>query len=149
MKKIALTFLMLGLMVAGGCSSAPERQVKKGELASEINSKQSKKFYETVGFGAPSENATTKASKKQTSYEAAKASALNDIAGYIYGVKLESGMTIQDAIAKDSTINTEVAAFIRGAEIVKREWDVEDGCAVTMRINPNEFKNHLKNLGVE
>lgn len=149
MKKIALAFLILGLTVAGGCSSAPKKQVQKGELASEINSKQSKKFYETIGFGAPSENATTKASKKQTSYEAAKAAALNDIASYIYGVKLESGITVQDAIAKDTTINTEVAAFIRGAEIIKREWDAEDGCAVTMRINPNEFKKHLKELGVE
>ena len=52
-------------------------------------------------------------------------------------------------MAKDSTISLEVSAFIRGAEVMKREWDDEDSAIVTMRINMKEFKEKLKKLGVK
>ncbi|MGM0507806.1 MAG: hypothetical protein ACQERZ_01370 [Fusobacteriota bacterium] len=149
MKKRILFLMISVLILSMGCGKSPRDQVKDGSTPSKIETKEGKDFYETIGMGAPSENATNVASEKQTSYEAAKAAALNDLAGYLYGVKLESGMEVQDAIAQNSSIKTEVAAFIRGAEIVNREWDDQNSCIVTMRINVKDFKEKLKELGVE
>ncbi len=149
MKKALGIFIIIGLFIIGGCANNPKSQVKKGELVSEIQTEKSKKIYETIGKGEPSKNASNIASERQTSYEAAKAVALNDIATYLYGVKLESGILIKDAMAQESTIKTEVATFIRGAEVVKREWDEKNSCIITMRINIKEFQKRLKELGVE
>ncbi len=152
MKKASLIALSLFILLTVGCSNSKaksEGNISEGEVANEIVVNKADSFYEAIGMGAPSENATNKAAKRQTSYEAAKAAALNDIASYLYGVKLESGMTVQDAMAKDSTITLEVSAFIRGAEVMKREWDDEDSAIVTMRINMKEFKEKLKKLGVK
>lgn len=159
LKKIAVLAIAVAL-IAGitGCSSANKRNdkmvtsndriVQNGETANAIQSSQSKEYYEAVAFGGPSAEAATMAAKKQTSFEAAKISAMNDIAGYLYGVKLESGMTVKDATLQDSNINAEVSTFIRGAEVIKREWDDEGGCSVTMRINLKDFKERLKNIGI-
>lgn len=152
MKKIIFLVLAVSFVLLSGCSSSKPKQegnIVDGEVVNEMKVEKSIEYYEAIGMGAPSEEATTKAAKRQTSYEAGKAAALNDIASYLYGVKLESGMTVQDAMAKESTIKTEVAAMIRGAEVVKREWDDEDSAIVTMRINMREFKQKLKQLGVK
>ncbi len=152
MKKVIFLVLAVSFVLLSGCSSSKPKQegnIVDGEVVNEMKVEKSIEYYEAIGMGAPSEEATTKAAKRQTSYEAGKAAALNDIASYLYGVKLESGMTVQDAMAKESTIRTEVAAMIRGAEVTKREWDDEDSAIVTMRINMREFKQKLKQLGVK
>jgi hypothetical protein len=152
MKKLIFLVFAVSVVMFSGCSGSkpkPDGNIVDGEVVNEMKVEKSNEYYEAIGMGAPSDGATTKAAKRQTSYEAGKAAALNDIASYLYGVKLESGMTVEDAMAKESTIRTEVAAYIRGAEITKREWDDEDSAIVTMRINMKEFKQKLKQLGVK
>lgn len=152
MKKLIFLVFAVSVVLFSGCSGSkpkPDGNIVDGEVVNEMKVEKSNEYYEAIGMGAPSEGAGTKAAKRQTSYEAGKAAALNDIASYLYGVKLDSGMTVEDAMAKESTIRTEVAAFMRGAEVVKREWDDEDSAIVTMRINMREFKQKLKQLGVK
>ncbi|BDU50795.1 hypothetical protein [Haliovirga abyssi] len=149
MKKIFLTLVILGLISLSGCGTTTKSQMKKEKVVVAVNSNDSKQFYEAIGMGAPDIKASNKAFRRQTSYETAKSAALNDIASYLYGVKLESGMIVQDAMVKDSTIKTSVISFIREAEMTKREWDSDDSCVVTMRINLKEFKKKLEELGVK
>lgn len=149
MKKGIIVLSVILAIAISGCSNAPKSLIKNGETPNEVTAVQSKDFYESIGMGGPSPEATSRAAKKQTSFEAANAAALKDMAAYLYGSKLESGITVQDAVSKNSTINVQVNSFIRGAEVVKREWDEEDGCIVTLRINLKEFQKKLKELGVK
>lgn len=161
-KIVLLSVVVLLMASVMGCTNAKakdkdrnekmvttnERLVQDGETVNAIQTTQSMEFYEAQAFGGPSPEAATMAAKKQTSLEAAKLSALNDIATYLYGVKLESGMTVKDAALKDSNISAEVTVFIRGAEVIKKEWDDEGGCSVVMRINMKDFKERLKAIGI-
>lgn len=152
MKKSLILLFAVTILLTTGCSNSKSKEtgnIRSGEVTNEMVATKSDDFYEAVGMGAPSEQASNKAARRQTAYEAAKAAALNDIASYLYGVKLESGMKIEDAMAKESSITLEVNAVLRGAEVIKREWDDEDSAVVTMRINMKEFKEKLKKLGVK
>ena len=152
MKKSLILLFAVTILLTTGCSNSKSKEtgnIRSGEVTNEMVSTKSEDFYEAVGMGAPSEQASNKAARRQTAYEAAKAAALNDIASYLYGVKLESGMKIEDAMAKESSITLEVNAVLRGAEVIKREWDDEDSAVVTMIINIKEFKKKKKKLGVK
>ena len=143
-------FLILITVLSIGCSNTPGRSVdRRGEIKTDVVVAQSKRYHETTGIGAPSDNAKNKAARMQTSYEAAKALAYREMAEYIYGVQLEGGTTVRDAMAVDSTVQTQVTAFIRGAQVVRKEWIDDDSCIVTMRINMDDFKERLAKLGFE
>ncbi len=156
MKKIGLMVVLISsiLMTTGCGETAPKPKKNKivleGGMATTIETSKAEDYYEAIGMGAPSPNATVKAAKRQTSYEAAKAAALNDIASYVYGVRLDSGTLVSDAMVEKSEIKLTVSHLIRGAEVVKREWlDEDDSCVVTMKINMKEFKQKLKQMGIE
>lgn len=149
MKKVFLILVILGLISLGGCGTSAKSQVKKEKITKITVPNDSKEFYEVIGRGVPSVKSLNKASRRQTSYEAAKAAALNDIASYLYEVKLDTGRMVQDAMAQDATVKRSIIEFVKEAEIIKREWDSDDSCVVTMRINIKEFKNKIKELGVK
>ena len=150
MKKLSIVVAMLLLVVMGGCSNAPKKNLtRKGDLKKDIIITQAKEFHETTGIGAPSENSKNSAQRKQTSYEAAKALAMKEMAEYLYGVKLDASTTVRDAMIVDSSVETEVVAFLRGVETVRKEWFEDDSCVVTLRLNIKEYQKRIKALGIK
>ncbi len=57
--------------------------------------------------------------------EAAKADAYRNMAREIYGTQVASNTYVRDFVTKSDKIKTNMEAFIRGAKIVKVDYDGE------------------------
>lgn len=134
--------MLLGcLVVMSGCRSGLKTAVEKGELAPKFeDTKLDKKFLWVRGLAAANPEHTSKMQKRAMSREAAIANAYQRAAEYVKGSALIANVRVQDAISRDSTIETSVNGIVRGGEIVSSEYTNDDGCTVILRLPRDKFK---------
>jgi len=139
MRKSWIGLSVAGLMVAG-CGS--RSYVKQGQIEKTIEHQAIMKNYiETIGIGAANPQLTNDTQRRATSRNAAVVQAQYEMLSIVKGIQLEGGINVQQAIEKDSNLQTKVNAAIQGAEVVKSEWTADDGCVVTMRLDKGRLEN--------
>ncbi|MBI2070371.1 MAG: hypothetical protein HYT79_07175 [Elusimicrobia bacterium] len=132
MKKLSiLTLASLSLVACGGAQS----RVKKGELQQTMDQEAvGGSYVESIGIGGADPSLPNQTQRRSLSRDAAIVKAQFEMLSMIKRVQVEGGTTVQDAIAKDSTLESRLNEELKGAEIIKTEWTNDDGCVVTMRI---------------
>jgi hypothetical protein len=116
------------------CSGVQSR-VKGGQVESVIDQKPvGSGALEAIGIGAADPTLATDTQRKALSRDAAIVKAQYELLSMVKGVTLSGGITVVQAIEKDSTLETRVRDAVRGAEIVKSEFTADNGCVVTLRL---------------
>ncbi|MFH1619415.1 MAG: hypothetical protein ABIG11_05870 [bacterium] len=140
--RTAVNLLLLGcLAVLPGCRGGLGSAVEKGELAPKFeDTKVDKKYLWVRGLAASNPEHTTKMQKRAMSREAAIANAYQRSVEYVKGAGVIANVRVQDAISRDSTIETRVNGLVRGGEIFSSEYTNDDGCTVILRIPRESFK---------
>jgi len=133
----------IGLLLLAGCGGG-SKALKGGQLKETIElNENAGEWIEAMGMGAADPNLPTLMQRRATSRNAAVVDAQYQLAGKIKGVQVVGGITVQKAIETDSKIQTSVDAMVKGAEVVKLEYDKEDGCVATLRIHKKIVEKEL------
>lgn len=149
MKKAIWFLAAAGAFLLIGCGGGMKSALDKGELAPKFeDTKVDGKYLWVRGFGAANPAHPTKTQRRIMSREAAIAMGQQRAVEYIKGSGVIANVKVQDAISKDSTIETMVDGVVKGAEIVTSEFTDDDGCTVVLRIDKEQFKNMNLDLPV-
>lgn len=125
---------VLAALVMTGCSGVVSR-VHKGRVGDVIDQKPERRgFIEAIGIGASEPSIPTETQRKALSRDAAIVKAQYELLSMIKGVELEGGVTVSQAMEKDSLLVARVKSTIRGAEVLKSEFTSDGGCVVTLRL---------------
>ena len=127
-----------------GCNGVVSR-VHKGRVGDVINQQPERRsFIEAIGIGASDPTIPTETQRKALSRDAAIVKAQYELLSMIKGVELEGGVTVSQAMEKDSLLTARVKDTIRGAEILKSEFTADEGCVVTLRLPRYKLEQELK-----
>lgn len=130
----------LALAACGGVES----RTKKGELKQTMDQESAGGSYiEALGIGGADPALPNQTQRRSLSRDAAIVKAQFEMLSMIKKVEVEGGTTVQDAIAKDSHLESRLKETLTGAEIVKTEWTNDDGAVVTMRIPKKRLETLL------
>ncbi|MFH1288811.1 MAG: hypothetical protein ABII25_08985 [bacterium] len=128
-----------------GCGSGIKTHVKGGELQQTMGGEtQGSDFIQSIGIGAADQKIDNKTQKMSTSRNAAIVMAQYEMVGIIKGLQVEGGITVSKAMETNSDISVKVNESVKGAEILKTEWTVDDGCVVTLRLSKKRLAQMLK-----
>ena len=136
---IGLSFLLL--TACGGVQTHTKGGAIKKTLDGEI---QDSDFIQTIGIGAADQKMDNKTQKMATSRTAAITMAQYEMVGVIKGLQIEGGITVSQAMEKDSKITALVNESVKGAEVIKTEWTADDGCIVTLRLSKKRLAQMTK-----
>ncbi|MBI4669073.1 MAG: hypothetical protein HY747_07780 [Elusimicrobia bacterium] len=121
----------LAVAACGGVAS----RVKKGEMKQTMEQEAvSGSFIESIGIAGADPALPNQTQRRALSRDAAIVKAQFEMLSMVKKVEVEGGTTVQDAIAKDSLLESKLKETLSGAEIIKTEWTNDDGCVVTMRM---------------
>lgn len=127
----AAALAAFGMTACGGVNS----RVAKGRIGEVIDQKPARgAFIEAIGIGASDPHLPTETQRKAMARDAAIVKAQYELVSMLRGVHLEGGMSVSQAMAKDSLLAARVNASIRGAEIIKSEFTADGGCVATLRL---------------
>jgi hypothetical protein len=144
MKKALVILLGLSLLLLNACSSV-QTHTKGGELKKTLEGEiQDTDFIQTIGIGAADQKMDNKTQKQATSRTAAIVMAQYEMVGIIKGLQIEGGITVSQAMEKDSKISALVNESVKGAEVVKTEWTADDGCIITLRLSKKRLAQMTK-----
>jgi hypothetical protein len=144
MKKALVILLGLSIVLLNACSGV-QTHTKKGELKKTLEAEtQSSDFIQTIGIGAADQKMDNKTQKMATSRTAAITMAQYEMVGIIKGLQIEGGITVSQAMEKDSKISALVNESVKGAEVIKSEWTADDGCVVTLRLSKKRLAQMTK-----
>lgn len=82
--------------------------------------------------GLPSANARTPAQKRLTAERAATALAYRQLAEILEGVAVVGDTLVKDAELQYDVVRTAVAGFVKGAQIVYKEWNPQEESALVI-----------------
>jgi hypothetical protein len=126
--------LLAAIAIFAGCNSVSSK-VKKGQVEGTIDQSPNQSNYvEAIGIGASDPTLQSDTQRKALARDAAIVKAQYEMLSMVKGVQLEGGVTVQQAIETNSTLEASLKDAIRGAEIVKSEFTSDNGCVVTIRI---------------
>lgn len=136
MRASRLRLLLCAACAAGlGSCKGVDSKVRKGQVVGVIDQQPARKdFLEAIGIGASDPALPTDTQRKALARDAAVVKAQYEMLSMVKGVGLEGGVTVSQAIEKDSTLEARIRDAIRGAEIVKSEFTSDNGCVVTLRL---------------
>lgn len=148
-EKIFLKFVLLLFMLTAifSCSNINNKKLvdNNGNIKKEwIEEGMDKDFIFAKGIGGADQNLTNRTQKMATSRNAAIVNAQYNILSFLKGINLAGGITVENAIEKDSEMKTKIDTIIKNAEIIRTEWTSDDGCVVSLRLS----KKYLKKLGL-
>lgn len=127
--------------VLGACGGGS--YVKKGEIQKTLEQEAYHKDYiESIGIGAADASLSNSTQRRALSRDAGVVKAQYEMLSMIKGLQLTGGITVEQAMATDSNLQTKIDAEIKAAEVVKSEWTNDDGCLVTLRL----YKKRLNDL---
>ncbi|MCX5784216.1 MAG: hypothetical protein NTX59_00850 [Elusimicrobia bacterium] len=130
-KNVAV-FLLALLFV--GCS-----HVQQGAVSTE--------YLEAIGMAIPPKNIENrpenKSERKMKCRDAAIVQAQFEMLSVLKGVRIEGGITVNQAITTDSTMRSSLSEVLRGATIENTKWEEDDSCAVTLRIPKNRIRKMM------
>ncbi|MDE2491315.1 MAG: hypothetical protein KGM24_10735 [Elusimicrobia bacterium] len=130
------------------CAGVPSR-VANGKVENVIDQTAERGgAFEAIGIGAADPALKTDTQRKAVARDAAIVKAQYELLAMVEGVTLTGGVRVDQAMEKDSDLQTRVQAMIRGAEVVKSEFTADDGCVVTLRL-PKSRLSVLTGTGVE
>ena len=136
-----LAWLLAGMAAAAGCGGGVASRVHKGAVETVINQNPNQGDYlETIGIGAADPALTTDTQRKALARDAAIVKAQYEMLSMVKGVRLEGGVTVQNALEKDSILTAKVMDLIKGAEILKSEFTSDNGCVVTLRLSKDRLE---------
>lgn len=98
-------------------------------------------YFDGAGNADPQKDNRTQ--RKSLSEQAAISDAKVKLAYYMHSLPHKSGVTLQEVMEKDGTVERRVRAFIKGVEVVEREWDAEDNCRVSVRVNKKDLQRQF------
>lgn len=127
--------------IAGLAACARSSTMSKGQIKDSWEQEQvQKNFIEVRGIGAADPTATSDAQRKYTSREAAIIDGQTKILEIVKGLEIEGHGTASKALLVDQELSKKVQGAIRGATEIKTEWDKENGCVVTLRLDKRTLK---------
>ena len=85
------------------------------------------------GLGVPNPKFRIPAQQKASAREAAKQAAYAELLATIEGINVSAETNVKDFMMESQTINSKVSGVIRGAKIIKEEWD--GTCHITMAVS--------------
>lgn len=136
---------VIGLVALAGCGGAS--YISGGKIGQEMEEQLDRgRYVIATGIGAPAKDAPTMAQRKGTSRNAATVDAQYRLASQVKGLRISGGVTVEKAMETDSKISATVDTMLKGAELIKTQWDAEDGCVVQMRLDKKKL---AKELGVQ
>ena len=121
-------------IAAAGCSGVTGR-VRSGQIGEVIDQTPERRgYFEAIGIGASDPSMPTATQRKALARDAAIVKAQYELLSLIKGVTLDGGVTVSQAMEKDSTLSARVHDMLRGAEVRKTEFTSDGGCVVTLRL---------------
>jgi hypothetical protein len=116
------------------CSGVRSR-VHDGNVDNVIDQKaQRGGLFEAIGIGASDPTLKTDTQRKAVARDAAIVKAQYEMLSMIRGVTLKGGITVDRAMESNSTLETQILQTIVGAEVVRSEFTMDNGCVVTLRL---------------
>ncbi len=85
-----------------------------------------------VGEGLPSPNARTPGQKRLTAERAATVLAYRQLAEFLEGVAIVGDTFVRDAALEYDVVRAAVAGFVKGAQIVYKEWNPQEEVALVI-----------------
>jgi len=144
MKIMRWTAAAAAVIALAGCNGVVSR-VHKGHIGDVIDQKPDRgSFFETIGIGASDPALATETQRKALSRDAAIVKAQYELLSMVKGVELEGGVTVSQAMEKDSLLAARVKDSIRGAEVLKSEFTADGGCVVTLRLPKDRLEEDLR-----
>ncbi|MDD5131614.1 MAG: hypothetical protein PHH44_03040 [bacterium] len=144
MKKALVILVGLSFSLLAACSGV-QTHTKGGEIKKTLEGEiQDTDFIQTIGIGAADQKMDNKTQKMATSRTAAITMAQYEMVGVIKGLQIEGGITVSQAMEKDSKITALVNESVKGAEVIKTEWTADDGCIVTLRLSKKRLAQMTK-----
>lgn len=148
MKKFQWAAAAALAMATAGCSGIVSR-VHQGQVGDVIDQTPERgAFFEAVGIGASDPATPTATQRKALARDAAIVKAQYELLSLIKGVTLEGGVTVSQAMEKDSTLSARVHDMLRGAEVRKTEFTSDGGCVVTVRLPKNRLMDEARREGL-
>lgn len=80
--------------------------------------------------GLPSQNARTPSQKRLTAERAATVLAYRQLAEILNGIAVVGDSRVEDMVLKYDSVRAAVSGFVKGAQIVFKEWDPENEIAL-------------------
>ncbi|MFI5346585.1 MAG: hypothetical protein ACHQ51_09450 [Elusimicrobiota bacterium] len=131
-------------LAAAGCSGVVSR-VHQGQIGEVIDQTPERRgYFEAIGIGASDPATPTATQRKALSRDAAIVKAQYELLSQIKGVTLDGGVTVSQAMEKDSTLTARVHDMLRGAEVRKTEFTADGGCVVTLRLPKARLLNEAQ-----
>lgn len=116
----------------------------KGELARTLDQQADRgKYIEVIGIGAADQGLDNKTQRMALSRDAAIVKAQYELLTMVKKVQIEGGITVEQAMEKDSSLSAKVNEALSGAEVVKTEWTNDDGCVVSLRLPKNRLQDMM------
>ncbi|KEA46131.1 LPP20 family lipoprotein [Campylobacter mucosalis] len=154
-------FLVVFLAIFSGCSFngfIPENNVAKRDvIIQKVDKddlrdvmKKEKMIYDAqpapvsfrvTGEGIAPQNAISYAQAQALAKRAAMADAYSQLAGNLYGVKINAEDTVRDAMLKDSSVTTRVRGLVKNANIISESF--KDGLyrvEMQLQIDQNKWQ---------
>ncbi|MBI5245137.1 MAG: hypothetical protein HY922_15855 [Elusimicrobia bacterium] len=136
--------LALLAAAAVGCDKS---YVKGGQVASDIEQNMvTRKYIQSIGIGASDPALPTDTQRKSLARDAAIVKAQYEMLTLVKGVEIEGGITVSQAIEKDSNLEARIKDVLKGAEIVRSQFTSDNGCLVTLRLKKTRLE---KMMGVK
>ena len=98
------------------------------------------------GEGLPSANAATLGQRRLTAQRAAEVVAYRNLAQFLNGVAVVGDSTTQDMQIRYDTVRTAVNGFIKGAQVIYKDYNDREGSAMVLvkvgMTGPESFGEH-------
>ena len=91
-------------------------------------------FVEVEGYGAPSVGQSQSAPQSRLlAARSAKTDCYRNMLELVSGVRVDSQTTVRDMMVASDVVHTQVAGFIKGAQVVKTDMMYDGACRIIMR----------------
>ncbi|NLO92090.1 MAG: hypothetical protein GX410_08910 [Elusimicrobia bacterium] len=140
--KLSVYVLLGAALFVGGCAHGLSSGVQAGALAPKFeDTKLDSKYLWVRGIGASNPAHTSVTQRRAMSREAAIANAYQRATEYVKGSGIYGGVSVRDAIASNSELQTRVGGVVSRGEVFSSEYLADDGCMVIMRIPRQAMKD--------
>ena len=128
-----LCFSMTGVVAEDKVSMSDWTQIVE-KIGNNGNVNWSAGYIEAVGIGAPPANAIGKPQARPMALRAAELDAKRNLLEITKGVRIDSTTVVKDYTVESDIINSQVEGFIKGAQVVNRDYMSDGTVEVTVRM---------------
>lgn len=155
---------MICFLVAGAavCLAQPEGKIGQKEWSRIIESKVAEQagdtgiinyedgYVEAVGIGAVDPATVKGTNARPMCLRAATVVAYRNLLEVTKGVQVDSQTTVRDFVTESDVINTAVSGFVKGAQVVNKDYLSDGTCEVTVRMSlSGKFANIIIPKAIE